>query len=77
MKIKIVGFKVGQSRPTANRTFDTKLKEGSAEALAESDRTLGATLRIIFYDGGDFISIRRVDEVDDEPPTPQPRKLTR
>jgi hypothetical protein len=62
VKIKIVGFKVGQSRPTANRSFSSNLIEASAEALAKSDQELGAIIRALFYDETDFISIRKVDD---------------
>ena len=37
MKIKIVGFKVGVSKPTANRTLDYLLGTVLAFVLAKSD----------------------------------------
>lgn len=74
MRIKIVGFKVGESRPTANRTIKGWPKE--VEALlhggfltaafenfdvAKFDDRLGETVREVL-EKSDFISIRRVNE---------------
>jgi hypothetical protein len=60
MKIKIVGFKVGQSRPTANRTFEHQTVENDPY-LKEGFLRLG---QVIFevMDESDFISIRRVND---------------
>jgi hypothetical protein len=52
MKIKIIGFKVGQSRPTANRTVDM-------------EKHLASELGLVVFgvlEKSDFISIRRVDD---------------
>lgn len=59
MKIKIIGFKVGQARPTANRTFnENPLVYRSKEAYWER---LGEILVEVLAKS-DFISIRRVDD---------------
>lgn len=70
MKIKIVGFRVGQSRPTANVTVQGLTRMGSLLVdkdlerdgfLAVYDERIGKKIRLIL-DKSDFISIRRVDE---------------
>ena len=53
MKIKMVGFKVGLSRPTTNITFKVKKYE-----LLEWD--LGKRLLKIL-EKSDFVSIRKID----------------
>ena len=59
MKVKIIGFKVGKSRPTANRSYDsTRVGTTSVDVLfRELGRQLWAALI-----KSDFVSIRRVDE---------------
>lgn len=52
MKIKIIGFKVGLSRPTANITFNSQHK---------TETELGKKL-IEVLKKSDFISIRRVKQ---------------
>jgi hypothetical protein len=56
MKLKIIGFKVGKSRPTANHT----VKDANIVS-SELDEKLGNLVRMIAFKS-DFISIRRVDE---------------
>ena len=56
MKIKIVGFKVGKSRPTANRTLE--IPETKYDALQSA--WLGNELKKVL-EKSDFVSIRRVD----------------
>jgi hypothetical protein len=60
MKIKIVGFKVGESRPTANRTLDCgKPPYKDNEEFLKFRDEIGLTLlRVLAV--SDFISIRRV-----------------
>jgi hypothetical protein len=63
MKIKIVGFKVGKSRPTANRVYDSTRIEPKDPHDTVNDLfiELGkAVWRVL--DKSDFVSIRRVDE---------------
>lgn len=60
MKIKIIGFKVGRSRPTANRTINaTKLLAEISEV--ELWKEIGVTIYRVL-EKSDFISIRRVDD---------------
>jgi len=59
MKIKIVGFKVGQSRPTANRTLTIRL-EGPI-TWEHLSKGLGIVVLKILGKS-DFVSIRRVDD---------------
>jgi hypothetical protein len=61
MKIKIVGFKVGESRPTANRTVSMNLDEASIDGLAKRNARVGNVIIDVII-VSDFISIRRVDE---------------
>ena len=70
MKIKIIGCKVGKSRPTANRMMSglarmgTLLVDKDLESdgfLAVYDEKIGKIIRLIL-DKSDFVSIRRVDE---------------
>jgi hypothetical protein len=56
MKIKIVGFKVGKSRPTANRTFDS----ARIQPRDWDDELGGAVWKVLAK--SDFISIRRVSD---------------
>jgi len=56
MKIKVVGFKVGKSRPTANRQFDTEANHAQPATRAF------ALLMFDILEKSDFVSIRRVDE---------------
>jgi len=60
MKIKIVGFKVGESRPTANRTYELIDKDDWEIQLA-SQEELGVQVAEVLAKS-DFISIRRVDD---------------
>jgi len=60
VKIKIIGFKVGRSRPTANRTINaTKLLAEISEV--ELWKEIGVTIYRVL-EKSDFISIRRVDD---------------
>jgi len=59
MKIKIVGFKVGESRPTANRT--AKSGADFRGTATEYEKYVGAML-IEVLRKSDFISIRKVSE---------------
>jgi len=62
MKLKIVGFKIGKSRPTANRTF--KANDSPFESNEDFENTkseLGFVILQVLA-GSDFISIRRVDD---------------
>lgn len=62
MKIKIVGFKVGKSRPTENRTLDFGALKGAPEGT-ENMAIAGLGLVLVkILAKSDFISIRRVDE---------------
>jgi hypothetical protein len=61
MRLKIIGFKVGQSRPTANRTVSVLVGEGRFDVHDASVSKLGETLYEVLQES-DFISIRRVDE---------------
>lgn len=63
MKIKIVGFQVGESRPTANRTVDILAPEesGYPDEVIISIRNLGRAVYDVLAKS-DFISIRRVDD---------------
>ena len=68
MKIKIIGFKVGKSRPTANRTVrtiavgDRLLGRGRDDKLWRAESlVLGGAIAVVL-EKSDFISIRRVDE---------------
>jgi len=65
MKIKIVGFKVGKSRPITNRTATVPKRQ----PVPPYDRPREVAALAIGYQiieacdlGSDFISIRRVDE---------------
>ncbi len=60
MKIKMVGFKVGESRPTANKAFNI-FDNDDLDKIEQSELALGNTLNLILQKS-DFISIRRVDE---------------
>ena len=61
MKIKIVGFKVGKSRPTANRTATVR-EFGEEDAVLHADlESLGSVVYATARKS-DFISIRRVDD---------------
>lgn len=70
MKLKIVGFKVGQSRPTANRTISEVGKDvPSSCGINKNDIISLDDIRLAIGDAvwhtilkSDFISIRRVDE---------------
>ena len=58
MGIKLVGFKVGQSRPTTNVTIkDRNFYEGT---IFQYDEYVGRKLRGAI-EKSDFISIRRID----------------
>lgn len=64
MKVKLVGFKVGQSRPTSNRTVN--IREAFHKSLNVSvehvkDMTMLGRILIQVLEKSDFISIRRVD----------------
>ncbi|MCJ7768095.1 hypothetical protein MUP79_06870 [Candidatus Bathyarchaeota archaeon] len=62
MKIKIVGFKVGKSRPIANRTIALKAASEMSPSDAKfRDEALGVEI-IAILDKSDFISIRRVED---------------
>lgn len=72
MKIKVVGFKVGQSRPTANRTVSVKepsvkvpfgypISDADKENLVKGIARLGKSVYLTLAKS-DFISIRRVDD---------------
>lgn len=65
MKIKMIGFKVGQSRPTGNRTFSLPERPAtypfSPTELSILDEKLGQALREVLGKS-DFVSIRRINE---------------
>ena len=64
MKIKIVGFKVGVSRPTANRTVEVTYTDihnyKPIASRAVREKLARALLAVL--DKSDFISIWRVNE---------------
>lgn len=63
MKIKIIGFKVGQSRPTANRTVFAEFIDDESRTTfncATSERIGVAVAQVLVK--SDFISIRRVND---------------
>ena len=61
MKIKIVGFKVDESRPAANRTLTVLIGEGRFECHDESVKAIGEAIYTVLQKS-DFISIRRVGD---------------
>jgi hypothetical protein len=65
MKLKIVGFKVGKSRPTVNKSFalrrDEVCPEVDAINVANFAEKVGRCI-VEVIEKSDFISIRRVDE---------------
>jgi len=58
MKVKIIGFKVGFSRPTANKMIDLNKTPLCPECFCEKklSKAILAVLKI-----SDFISIRRIE----------------
>jgi hypothetical protein len=67
MKVKIVGFKVGKSRPTANRTmivpeWPPHYPETKQTFELDILKVGFAIHDAVHRAGSDFISIRRVDE---------------
>jgi hypothetical protein len=63
MKVKIVGFKVGVSRPTYNRTLDTnrvQMKFGLDSRRFIIYAIMGEAI-LKALEKSDFLSIRRVD----------------
>ena len=66
MKIKIIGFKVGRSRPTANRTIDRGKFYHFDGAYTDNEKyykLLASVIDDILRNKcSDFISIRRVDD---------------
>ena len=62
MKIKLVGFKVGQSRPTANKTIINILPQGT-DLLKPNIRNLEGLGEVLYkiLEKSDFVSIRRIE----------------
>lgn len=56
MKVKIVGFKVGKSRPTANRTLDNIVENNEFDKDVVGEQVMAVLAK------SDFVSIRRVND---------------